>query len=104
MNGVTVITDEDRTVAGLVDDGRLLAVVDRAAEKAGRYTRAPAKSVVALDLSAGTKLWEKKGLDGIEDLRRKGLDAKLTRLYLTSGDGKVFLLEDTEIVGLIEGQ
>jgi outer membrane protein assembly factor BamB len=84
----------------LVDEGRLLAIVDRAAGKAGRYTHAPRKSVVAVDLESGNTIWEKVGLAGIEDLRRRGLDAKLTRLFLTAGGGKVFLLEDSDVVAL----
>ena len=84
----------------LVDQGRLVVVVDRAAQKAGRYTRQPDKSVVAVNLDSGETIWEKSGLIGIEDRRRRGLDATLTRLYLTSGGDKMFVLEDTEIVAL----
>ncbi len=84
----------------LVDGGILYAVVDRAARKAGRRTHALNKSVVAVDPQSGKTLWETTGLRGVEDKRVRGLDAKLARLHLTSGGGKIYSLEDDVIVAL----
>jgi len=100
--GTVLKTFADTSFASeiLLDEGRLCAVVDRAAQKAGRYTRAREKSVVAVDPDSGKTIWEKPGLIGIEDRRRRGFDATLTRLYLTSGGGKVYVLEDSDVSAL----
>jgi len=84
----------------LHDDGRIYAVVDRAAQKAGRFGHEPRLSVVAVDPDTGKKIWERPGLAGIVDRRRRGFDATLTRLYLTAGGECVFVVEDTHILAL----
>jgi len=84
----------------LVQDGRLFAVVDRAAQQAGTHTPAPQKSALAIDIESGEKLWERRGLVGITDGRRRGFDATIMRLHLTCGGGKVYLLEDEDVIAL----
>jgi outer membrane protein assembly factor BamB len=100
--GTVLDTLEDTRFASeiLVDAGRLHAVVDRAAAQAGRYTNRPEQSVLTVALDSGEAIWEKAGLQGIEDRRRRGFDATLTRLYITSGGGRVFVLEDANILAL----
>jgi hypothetical protein len=101
-SGDTLLTLEGTgfTSEILLDGGHLYAVVDRSAQKAGKYTKEPEKSVIASDPNTGKILWEQAGFFGIEDRRRRGLSATLTRLLLTSGGGRLFAFDHDELLAL----
>jgi len=85
----------------MVVDGRTLYVtVDLAARKAGKRTKTPEKSIVAVDVDSGEKLWQTDGFVGIRDNRARSYDATLTRMHITSGGGKVYTVETDEIIAL----
>ena len=85
----------------LILDGRTLYVtVDLDAREAGQRTKTPQKAILAVDVDSGKKLWQADGFIGIYDNRQRGYDATLTRMHITSGGGRVYTVEDDEIVAL----
>jgi outer membrane protein assembly factor BamB len=103
---VRVLDGTDFASELILDGGSLYVTVDLDAREAGRRTGTPRKAIVAVDVASGVRRWQTDGFVGIKDNRQRGYGATLTRMHITSGGGRIYTVEDDEIIALdsVNGQ